>query len=65
MPFLDQGTKLVSRDVDTVEVRVAIESLHLFDLHSHFSPGLLVSVTVQIGQGYLENATFQAIGGNF
>jgi len=65
VPLLDQGAKLVSRDVNAVEVRIAVESLHLFDLHSYFSPGLFVCVTVQIGQGYFENATSKTVGGNF
>jgi len=65
VPLLDQGAKLVSRDVDAVEVRVAVESLHLFALHLHLPPGLLVGVIVQISQGYLENATSQTVGGNF
>ena len=65
MPLLDQGAKLVSRDVNAVEVRIAVESLHLFDLHSYFSPGLLVGIIVQIGQGYFENATSKTVSGNF
>jgi len=65
VPLLDQGAKLVSRDVNAVEVRVTVESLHLFALHSYFSPCLFVGVTVQISQGYFENATSKTVGGNF
>ncbi len=68
VPLLDEGAELVSGDVHTIEVSVAIEVLDLLNLQSHLSPGellLFVWITVKIGQGYLENATSQAIGGNF
>jgi len=50
VPLLDEGAELVSGDVDTVEVRVAVEALHFFDLDTDLSPGLLVGFTVQIGK---------------
>ena len=68
VPLLDEGTKLVSGDVQTIEVSVAIEVLDLLNLQSHLSPGellLFVGITVQISQRYLENTTSQAISGNF
>lgn len=64
VPFLDDGAQLVSGDVHTVEVSVAVEALHFLDLHLHFSPGLIVALFVQIGQRYLEHTTFQAVSGD-
>ena len=38
VPFLDDGAQLVSCDVHSVEVGVAVESLDFFDLQLHLSP---------------------------
>ena len=65
VPFLNNGAQLVSGDVHTVEVSVAVEALHFLDLHLHFSPGLFVALSVQIGQGYLEHTTSQTVSGDF
>ena len=68
VPFLDKGAELVSGDVHTIEVSVAIEVLDLLNLKLHLSPGellLFIWITVQIGQRYLENTTSQAISGDF
>lgn len=68
VPLLDEGTELISCDVQAIEVSVAIEVLYFLNLQSHLSPGklfLFVRITVQIGQRYLENTTSQAISGNF
>ena len=50
VPFLDNGAQLISGDVHTVEVSVAIETFHFLDLHLHFSPGLVIAFSVQIGK---------------
>ena len=64
MPFLDDGAELVSGDVHSVEVSVAVKALDFFDLHLHLSPGLIVAVSVQVSQRYFEHTTFQAVGGD-
>ena len=61
VPFLDEGAQLVSGDVHAVEVGVAVESLHFFDLYLHLSPGLLVAILVQVSQRNLEHSSFQAV----
>lgn len=61
VPFLHDGAQLVSGDVHAVEVSVAVEALHFLDLHLHLSPGLIVALSVQIGQRYLEHTTFQTV----
>merc|ERR1712113_468359 len=50
VPLLDESAKLVSGDVNSVEVSVAVHSLHFFHLESALPPGLLVGITVQIGE---------------
>jgi hypothetical protein len=61
VPFLHNGAQLVSGDVHTVEVGVAVKALHFFDLHLHFSPGLIIAFSVQISQRYFEHTTLQTI----
>ena len=63
VPLLDESAELVSGDIHTVEVSVAVESLDFFDLHLHLSPGVLVGLSVQVTQRYLENTTSQAVSG--
>lgn len=50
VPLLHNGAELVSGDVHSVEVCVAVEALDLFDLDLHLSPGLLVAVSVQVSK---------------
>ena len=64
VPLLDEGAELVSGDINAVEVGVEIESLNFFALDTDLSPGLLVSVTVQICKRNLENTASQTIGGH-
>ena len=64
VPLLDNGAELVSGDVHSVEVSVAIKALNFFNLHLHLSPGQLVAVSVQISQRYFEHTTFQAVSGD-
>ena len=65
VPLLDQGAHLVSGDVHAVEVGVSIESLNLLALNSDLSPGLLVSVLVEITERDFENATTERVSSNF
>lgn len=64
VPLLDDGAELVAGDVHAVEVGVAVEALDLLDLDLHLSPSLLVGVSVQISQRYLEHAALQAVRGD-
>ncbi len=65
MPLLDEGAHLISGDVHTVEVSVALVALHFFALQRHLSPALLVSVLVEVTERDLENTTAERIGRNF
>ena len=62
VPLLDNSAELVTCNVHTVEVGVAIEALNLLNLDLHLSPGLLVAVSVQISQRYLEDTALEAVG---
>ncbi len=61
VPLLDDGALLIASDVHSVEVGVAIEALNLLNLDLHLSPGLLVAVSVQISQRYLEDTALEAV----
>lgn len=61
VPLLDHGASLVSGDVHTVEVGVAIESLDLIDLELKLSPVLGVGRVVAVSKGGGENTTSQTV----
>lgn len=61
VPLLDESAELVSGDIDSIEVRVQVESLDFFALNANLSPGELVGITVQIGKRNLENTASQTI----
>lgn len=65
VPLLDQSAGLIAGDVHTVEVGVAVVAFNFFALDLHFSPGVLVSLAVEIGKRDLENATLEGVGRNF
>ena len=65
VPLLHESAKLVPRDVHAIEVRVAVVALHFLALHAHLSPGLVVSLLVQIAERNLEHATTERVSGNF
>lgn len=48
VPLLDEGAELVSGDIHSVEVGIAIISFNFFNLHLHLSPGLISLISVQI-----------------
>lgn len=48
VPFLHEGAKLISGDVHSVEVSKAVISLDFFNLDLHFSPGVVLLISVQI-----------------
>ena len=61
VPLLDDCAKLVTSDVHSVEVGIAVEALDFLDLDLHLSPSLFVAVSVQISQRYLKHTAFQAV----
>ena len=61
VPLLDNGALLITGDVHSVEVSVAVEALDFLDLDLHLSPSLFVAVSVQISQRYLKHTSFQAV----
>jgi len=65
VPLLDESAELVSGDIHAVEVSVAVVALNLFALDANLSPGLLVSVLVEITEGDIENATTERVSGDF
>jgi len=65
VPLLDEGAQLVSGDVHAVEVRVAVESLDFLALNLDLSPGLVVSVLVEVTKRDLENTTTEGVSSDF
>jgi len=65
VPLLDDCAKLVTSNVHSVEVGVAVEALDFFNLDLHLSPSIFVAVSVQISQRYLKHTAFQAVSSNF
>ena len=66
VPLLDHGASLISGNVHTVEVGVAVEFLDLLNLELDDSPGVLVLVLlVQVGVGDLEDASLERFGRDF
>jgi len=51
MPFLNHGASLISGDVHTVEVGIAIHSFNFVDLEFKLSPGLVLRLVVAVSQG--------------
>jgi len=51
MPFFHHGACLISRDVHTVEVGIAIHSFNFVDLEFKLSPGLGLRLVVAVSQG--------------
>ena len=65
VPLLDESAKLVSSDVHAIVVSVAVVALNFLTLDSDLSPGLLVSVLVQVTERDLEDASAERVGGDF
>ena len=61
VPLLDHGASLVSGDVHTVEVGVAVKSLDLIDLELKLSPVLGIGRVVAVSKGGGENTTSQTV----
>ena len=63
VPLLHHGLSLISSDVHTVEVSVAVVSLDLVDLELELSEGSLLRGVVKVGEGGLENSSLEVISG--
>ena len=50
VPLLDHGTSLISSDVHTIEVGVAVESFDLVNLELELSPGLSLGLVVAVSK---------------
>lgn len=61
VPLSDHGASLISGNVHTVEVSVAVKSLDLIDLELKLSPVLGISRVVAVSKGGGENTTSQAV----
>jgi hypothetical protein len=57
VPFLDHGASLISGDVHSVEVGVAVECLNFSDFELESSPGLSFGLEVAISERGGENST--------
>jgi len=55
VPLFDEGAELVTSDIHSVEVGVAVEALDFLDLESDLSPCELMSVVVEFTEGNGEN----------
>jgi hypothetical protein len=64
VPLLDEGAELVTGDVHTVEVGVAIEALDFFNLELDLSPRQFVGVVVELTEGDGENTAAEGVGSN-
>ena len=64
MPLLDKGAELISGDVHAVEVSVAIVAFNFFALDTDLSPGLLVSVLVEVTERDVEDASTEGVSGD-
>ena len=61
VPLSDHGASLISGNVHTVEVGVAVESLDLIDLELKLSPVLGIGRVVAVSEGGAENTTSKTI----
>lgn len=61
VPLSDHGASLISSDVHTVEVGVAVKSLDLIDLELKLSPVLGIGRVVAVSKGGGENTTSQTV----
>lgn len=61
VPLSDHGASLISGNVHTVEVSVAVKSLDLINLELELSPVLGIGRVVAVSKGGGENTTSQAV----
>ena len=61
VPLFDHGASLISGNVHTVEIGVAVKSLDLIDLELKLSPVLGIGRVVAVSKGGGENTTSQTV----
>jgi len=64
VPFLDKRAELVTGDVHTVEVGVAVETFDFLDLDLNLSPRGLVSLVVELTKRDGEDTTTKGVSGD-
>jgi len=64
VPLLNEGAKLVTGDVHTVEVGVAVKALDFLNLDLNLSPCKLVSIIVEFTKGDGKDTTTKRISSN-
>ena len=62
MPLFDHWASIISCDVHSVKISVAVKALNLVNLELHLSPGVLFSSIVAVSEGEGKNTTSQTIG---
>jgi len=65
MPFFNHGAGLISGDIHTVEVGVAIHSFNFVNLEFKLSPGLWLSLVVAVSQGDRDDSSLKTISSHF
>jgi hypothetical protein len=61
VPFLEQCAELVFSDIHSVEVGVAVVTLHFLNLNLHLSPGISTALILQVSQGNFEDSASQTV----
>lgn len=64
VPLLDKGAKLITGNVNSVEVGVAVETFNFLALELDLSPVHIVSVTVQVSLGDFEDTSTEGVSSN-
>ena len=64
MPFLNHRACLISGDVHTIEIGVAIHSFNFIDLKLKLSPGLGLRLVVAVSQGDAHDTPSERISGH-
>jgi len=65
MPFFHHGACLISGDIHTIEVGIAVHSFDFVNLEFKLSPGLGLSLVVAVSQGDANNTTSKTISSHF
>lgn len=64
VPLLHELAQHVLGHVHSVEVGIAVSTLHFFNLDLHLPPGLATALVLQVSQRNFKHSSFQAISGN-
>lgn len=64
LPLADEGAELVTSHVHAVEGGSAGSTLDVFDLELDLSPGHVVGVVLEVGQGHFDDTSLDEFGGD-